>query len=426
MATALIKSNDPNFSFHLRKNPSNGMTIKTLRSGVISGWYPNDDVQKYALWFKEKSSENSFSNEGKNYLDLTQYASTYFVFSSLSTLFNHALKLDDTQEVFEHEMHIPLVQFRTEKTIHHLNHYLGLHFDIQNVNDEVERMSLYEVRIRFTGTFNEFLMRVYLLFYLMHADLYQSDIVWMEGMIAKVVSIIKELNLQYFLRYWFKKNVLLSPKNFNNNKDILESNCPDGELKLSFGDTQKQRQTFITSSLEFDLPILDVGCGEGYYFLPYAKKMKAKNLEIVGVDVSEHLVGQIRMKIEDRQLTNATVMTELTPNILTEKHDIICTEVIEHMPLHEAKALVRELLQRNFRKLIITTPNRSFNKFYPTLGGMRHDDHYFEFNEYEFQTFIDDLVVEVEGHTTMGVRFSGVGDSIDDVSVTQAVVIEKE
>ena len=177
----------------------------------------------------------------------------------------------------------------------------------------------------FTGTFNEFLMRVYLLFYLMHADLYQSDIVWMEGMITKVVSIIKELNLQYFLRYWFKKNVLLSPKNFNNNKDILESNCPDGELKLSFGDTQKQRQTFITSSLEFDLPILDVGCGGDITFSPYAKKMKVKNLEIVGVDVSEHLVGQIRMKIEDRQLTNATVMTELTPDILTEKHDIICT-----------------------------------------------------------------------------------------------------
>lgn len=426
MAVALIKSTDPKFSFHLRKNPNNGMTIKSLRSGVLSGWYPTVNADSYALWFKELSSENSFSaEEGKNYLDLTQYSSTYFIFSSLSTFFNHALKSDPEQEVHTHSMELPLVQLRTEKTIHHLNKYIGLDYTIENINEGVERMSIYKINIQYTGRFNEFLMKVYLLFYLLHADLHQSDIVWMEGMIAKVVSIIKDLNAPYFLRYWFKKNVLVKENYFNNNRKVLETDCPDGTVKMTYGDTQISRKRFMASQIGLDLPVLDVGCGDGDYFLPYAKKMKPSGQRIVGIDIDERLTSKLREKIEDRKLTNATVLESLNPSVLPVKHDIIFTEVMEHMEIDEAKALIRQLLNRDFRKLVITTPNRSFNQFYPTLEGFRHDDHHFEFNEGEFECFVLDLLSEVDS-TTWGYKFHGIGDTIDGIAVTQAVVIERD
>lgn len=429
MAVMLIESTDPNFSHYLKKNPAGGMTIKSMRSGVLSGWYPNGDAQKYALWFRETSSENSFSNEdGKNYLDLTQYASTYFVFQAMTTLFNQVLKLDENQPYsgVVHQIRIPNVQLRTEKTFHHLCEFIQPGLYTLTKKSETNSMALYDIHIHSDGTFNEFMMKVYLLFYLMHADLYASDIVFMEGMIGKVVGIMQELRSPYFLWYWFKKNVLIKQSFYKDLEQELGKNSSDGKMYLEFGNTQQQRKAWVDKHIgAFDCDILDVGCGGGDYVLPYAKKLKDKGHNIVGVDIDKEITDKLGYKLVERHQHNASVVNHIDEVQMDGLHDIICIEVIEHMPLADAKELVIKLAKRNFRKLLISTPNVTFNQFYTTMGGpFRHDDHHFELDRQEFQTFIAECLAEVGGQFT--VRDFGVGDQVNDISMAQGCIITKD
>lgn len=428
MAVMLIKSTDPNFSQYLKKNPAGGMTIKRMRSGVLSGWYPNGDTQQYALWFTETSTENSFSNEGKNYLDLTQYASTYFVFHSISTLFNQVLKIDASQPYsgVVHEVTIPNVQLRNPATFHHLAYFVkpGLYTITQKTDST--RMGLYDIHIHSDGTFNDFMMRVYLMFYLLHADLYASDIVFMEGMIAKVIGIMNELKAPYFLWYWFKKNVIIKPAFFKLHENVMGKDSVDGKMFLEFGDTQTQRKAFVAKHIgKFDCDILDIGCGEGDYLLPYAKKLRETGHSIVGVDVDTAITGKLTHKLLERKASNAKVVNHIDDVQMDGLHDIICIEVIEHMPLADAKVLVVKMLTRNFRKIIISTPNVTFNQFYTTMGtAFRHDDHHFEFTRGEFQDFITECLAEVGG--SFNVRDFGVGDVVNDIPMAQGCIITKD
>lgn len=432
MAVMLIESTDPKFSFHLKKNPAGGLTIKKMRSGIISGWYPDGDAQKYALWFKELSTDNSFGVDGKNYLDLTQYASTYFAFHSISTMFSSVLKLDATQEPHNHKIKLPLVQLRTERTIAHLNEFIGLNLTVKNLLDnDVERMAIYEIEASADNiTFNEFMMKVYLLFYLLHGDLYQSDIVWMEGMIAKVVGIMNELRSEYFLQYWFKKNILIKPGFFATLEKKLGENSLDGKIFHEFGDTQMQRKAFVDKHIDCHAPILDVGCGGGDYLFPYSKKLKKNNnLRIVGVDIDEKIRDTLNLKIADRKMENSMVVESIDQvgSFITGPHDIICVEVIEHMPIEDARKLVCDLLRRDFRKVVISTPNVEFNKFYRTMTGFRHDDHHFELNRQEFQDFMQECIDAVGlDRDSLDIRDYGVGDQVDSISMAQACVITRK
>lgn len=428
MAVMLIKSSDPNFSQYLKKNPEGGMTIKTMRSGVVSGWYPHGDPQSYALWFRETTSENSFSNEGKNYLDLTQYASTYFAFFAISTFFNQVLKLDASQPHagVVHEVHIPNVQLRNPRTFHHLAHFVQPGLYTITKKTESDRMGLYDIHIHSDGTFNEFMVRVYLMFYLLHADLHASDIVFMEGMITKVTGIMNELKSPYFLWYWFKKNVIIKPTLFNTLGLNMGKSSVDGEMFLEFGDTQTQRKAFVTKHIgNFDCDILDVGCGEGDYLLSYAKKLREHDRRIVGVDVDTAITDKLQRKLEDRKVHNASLVNTIDDVQMEGLHDIICIEVIEHMPLADAKALVVKMLQRNFRKIIISTPNITFNQFYTTMWTQfRHDDHHFEFTRNEFQDFMAECMAEVGG--VFNIRYFGIGDEVNGIPMAQSCIITKD
>lgn len=294
MASLAITSTDPNLSFHLKKNPATGLTIKEMRQGVLSGWFPHMNPQKYCLWFKESSTENSFAtDDGSVYLDLTKYSSTYFAFNAITTLCNSVLKVDDSQEEYFHQIELPLVQLRSEQTVHYLNQFLGLTINVEKLSSEdVNRLALYKMKISGNGKFNDFMMDFYLMFYLLHADLHQSDIVWMEGMTNKVIEIMKHRKVDYFLWYWFSKNILVNRNVFDKVRNKLGENSKDGSIVMQYGRTQLQRKAFIDSFMTFDKPILDVGCGSGDYLLPYAKKLKEHY--IVGVDVDDKLLQNIR------------------------------------------------------------------------------------------------------------------------------------
>jgi len=107
-----------------------------------------------------------------------------------------------------------------------------------------------------------------------------------------------------------------------------------------------------------------------------------------------------------------------------EPVNIILTEVIEHNTPAQAAALVKKCLSLNFHKLVITTPDSRFNSYYfeEREESRRHEDHHFEWTDTEFQSFIKECV----GALPLTYTFYGIGDKINGVTPTQAVVITRK
>ena len=74
----------------------------------------------------------------------------------------------------------------------------------------------------------------------------------------------------------------------------------------------------------------------------------------------------------------------------------------------------------NFNKIIITTPNRSFNKFYMLGQDFRHDDHKWEYTELQFKEYIQEIVTD-----DLKVTFLDIGDTVDGISCSQGVILQK-
>jgi hypothetical protein len=61
-------------------------------------------------------------------------------------------------------------------------------------------------------------------------------------------------------------------------------------------------------------------------------------------------------------------------------------EVIEHIPVAKLPTLIENIRRLEPDVIIITTPNREFNKFFNMKAGEFRDlDHKFEFNPAEFE-----------------------------------------
>lgn len=67
-------------------------------------------------------------------------------------------------------------------------------------------------------------------------------------------------------------------------------------------------------------------------------------------------------------------------------------ELIEHIPKEKHTTLIENITRLEPDVIILTTPNREFNKFFNmTEGQMRDTDHKFEFDPSEFEQFVEKM-----------------------------------
>lgn len=183
-----------------------------------------------------------------------------------------------------------------------------------------------------------------------------------------------------------------------------------------------QRRTFISSVLSFNKPILDIGCGEGFYAIPYAGKIEST---YYAVDINEELLEVVNRKAKAKEIDNIATFSSLDHFLESyngEQTDVILTEVVEHMSEDEAAGLVRQIISNvNFEQLIVTTPNADFNYHYE-LDGFRHEDHKWEMGHGAFREWfaatLEGLAVEAE--------YSMVGDRVDAIRTTQSAIVRRK
>ena len=196
------------------------------------------------------------------------------------------------------------------------------------------------------------------------------------------------------------------------------------DIDFQFADTHGSRMNFIVSELGMDYPILDIGCGELKYYRRFMRRNYNYQHPYFATDTDPEVAAHVTILKERMEADNLYFFTSWDDFQYKEPVNIILTEVIEHNTPADAVALVKKCLSLNFHKLVITTPDSRFNSYYFEAGEeqLRHEDHHFEWTDTEFQSFIKECV----GAQPFAYTFYGIGDKINGVTPTQAVVITRK
>lgn len=419
MAIIQLSSMDPNFSFVIKKNPSSGMQLRAIRKGMGYGWFSKNDTS-YNIYFKDADNAVSYGDQEFEYLNTSRYNSPQFVLNAISEYFSSTVKDIDDKDIagVEKTLFINMIEINMIRQIKHFEKY----FPDFTLSVSRYNAKSYSLTVTTTKTFHELLNYVNLL--VVFIVLTGNDFVMIdESTIEKYMSAMERLDTPFFIRYMFSRNLLKSKTLFNKYKDRLETSKLYESIDMAFGDTAMQRKSKITSLLEFDKSIVDVGCGEGFYALDFAKKIGDKPYH--AIDVESHLLSIVRNKAEKKEIDNIETYAHIDDFLSTNtinKCDVILTEVMEHMPIDDSKKLVETILSSvDFDKFVITVPNKDFNQFY-MIGEneFRHLDHKWEPTEHEFKELINEII-----SFDFKYSFINIGDTVNGISTSIGCVVTR-
>lgn len=421
MAIVQVSSNDPNFGFIIRKNPASGMQLKDIRQGTAFGWYSKEDTA-FNILFKDADNAVSFGDQEFEYLNTTRYNSPVFILNAIGEYFSSAVKeqIDLDVEGIEKSFMINMMDIRAFNQITQFEQY----FPAFKLEYELYTARSYKVTITTKESFHLLFNYVNLL--AVFISLTSDEYIYLDqGSTEKYLNSIERLDAPFFIRYLFSRNMFQSKNQFNKYKARLEKTDLYDSVKLEHGNTAMQRRDAIRKVVSFDRPILDVGCGEGFYAIPFSQKLK-DGTDYYAIDINREMLDKVENKAKKKDINNITTYSgidEFLKSYKGAKTDVILTEVIEHMPADQSAVLIQKILDGvDFDKLVITVPNKEFNQFYMIEDDQfRHDDHDWEPTEAEFQQMISAKIPE-----TFNVEFVNIGDTVNDIATSIGCVISKE
>ncbi|WP_379163491.1 class I SAM-dependent methyltransferase [Paenibacillus sp. sgz5001063] len=419
MAIVQLKSTNPKFTFLIKKNPVTGMQLRPVRQGLAYGWYSDDST--YNVYFKDADNDISYKqNDGENfeYLNVSRFNTPQFPLNAVNEFFSTPFKTQDArdEEGYEHSFFINLVHV---ERVHYIR-FFEQHLKEYTFSLQLQAHKSYSLTITTHKSLYHLLhvVSVLSLFLSMFGDAY-IDI--SEAVLDKYIRSLNVIDAPFYIRSLFARNFLTSRERFKKYKAYIEQ-TERYSIGLEYGSTAIQRRSFISSVLPFNKPILDIGCGEGFYAIPYAGKIDST---YYAVDVVEELLEVVNRKAKAKEVDNLVTFRSLDHFLESyngEQVDVILTEVIEHMSEAEAAELIQQVCNNvDFEQFIVTTPNADFNRYYE-LEGFRHEDHKWEMGQEAFQQWFADTVqgLAVEFEYVM------VGDRVDEIRTTQCTIVRRK
>ncbi|RAP74931.1 class I SAM-dependent methyltransferase [Paenibacillus montanisoli] len=418
MAIVQLTSTNPRFSFLIKKNPETGMLLRAIRKGMAYGWY--GDEQTFNVYFKDADNEISFKqheSESFEYLNVSRYNTPILPLNVINEFFSAPLKAQNEldTEGCRHTFYINMIHIEMMRYIE----FFQKHLKDYSFQTEHLAYKSYSLSITTSRSIYELLhvVCVLCLFLSMFGEEY-IDI--SDSILDKYMKSLNVIDAPFYIRSLFVRNFLSSRERFNKYKVEAESTSRY-DIRFDFGGTAFQRRSYIGNALRFNKAIVDIGCGEGYYALPFAGKLEHS---YYAIDLNEESLEVVKRKAETKQVENIALFGSVDHFLDAyngEAVDVILTEVIEHMPEEEAARLIRQICRNiAFDRLIITTPNADFNVYYE-LSGFRHDDHKWEMGSNAFQRWFR-AVIEEE---PLDVQYIAVGDGVDGVQTTQGAIVQR-
>lgn len=420
MAYLQIYSENPNFSYIISKNPETGMLLRKMQSGYATGWYSKNN-SVFNVYFKDDNDYSSFSNNPEmEYVDSQRYCAPEFVQKSIKTFFNDLINKEseyDTINKYKHTMFVNMFEMKNKIHLEKLlKHTDG--FELKALENVVGNS--YRIEISTVNSFKSLINFMYVLS-VFYSIMNNKNSLFDDSEITKLTKALSNIKAPYFIIYIIKSRLIRSPKVFKANKETLE-NAAKENVTLFHGSTDIFRKEFITNEIKYRNNILDIGCGELRVYGKYVKrKALEKGLNYYGVETDEKLFNWLKDNPDiNKGFKIYYGLSRFIRKYNNEKVDIILSEVIEHMDYSDACKLLEFIIKHiNFEKIIITTPNKTFNKYYSFSDeDKRHDDHYYELTNNEFKNLISNVFINYK------YRFNDIGDVVNDETSTSAAVIE--
>lgn len=419
MAIVQVKSTNPKFTFLIKKNPEKGMQLRPVRQGMAYGWYSEDSV--FNVYFKDADNNISYKKheeESFEYLNVSRYNTPLFPLNAISEFFSAPFKAQDDrdEEGYEHTFYINMIHIDRVRYIE----IFEKHMKEYTFTLEHQAYKSYSLTVTTHKSLYHLLhvVSVLCLFLSMFGDEY-IDI--SDSILDKYSRSLNVIDSPFYIRSLFARNFLSTRERFRKYKAEVEQTNRYA-ITMEYGGTAMQRRNFIAEALPFNKPILDIGCGEGFYAGAFAGKIESI---YYAVDVNEELLEVVGRKAAARQIDNIAAFRSLDRFLEVyngEKVDVILTEVIEHMSHEEAEELICQVCsQVDFDQLIITTPNAEFNRYYE-LEKFRHEDHKWEMGQEPFRHWFADTVREIP----VDYEFVAIGDRVDGIHTTQGVLVRRK
>ena len=419
MAILQVTSNDENFSFIIKKNPESGMQLRGIRKGTAFGWFSKQNTA-YNILFKDADNAVSFGDQEFEYLNTSRFNSPLFILNAINEYFGSTVKEQTDLDVdgIEKTVFINLIEIKSIAQLFQFEKY----FPEFSIDYKPKVSKSYSLTISTKKSFH--LLFNYLNLLTLFISLTSDEYIQVDsGTIEKYMNAIERLNAPFFIRYLFSRNILNDKNNFEKYKPRLENSNLYHSMNMCYGDTATQRRSKIKTLLAFDKPILDVGCGEGFYALSFASILKNDNI-YHAVDIDKTLTKVVTTKASRKNIDNISTHNHIDEFLEIYDGetvvDILLTEVIEHMPIEQSEQLIQKILAGiKFDKFIITVPNKEFNQFY-MIGAdeFRHSDHDWEPTFEQFTTFIQKTIP-----TTYKLNFLNMGDTVNGISTSIGCVV---
>jgi len=395
------------------------MQLRQIRQGMAYGWYSDDAT--FSVYFRDADNDISYKqheDESFEYLNVSRYNTPLFPLNAINEFFSAPFKAHDDRDArgYEHSFYINLIHVERARYIELFEtHMKAYTFTLQHQAHKsysltvTTRESLYHLL---------HLVSVLCLFLSMFGDEY-VDI--SDEILGKYIRSLNVIDAPFYIRSLFARNFLSTRERFKKYRADVEQS-ERYAITLEYGGTAMQRRNYIARVLPFNKPILDVGCGEGFYAIPFAAKIEGV---YYAVDVNEDLLEIVARKAAAREIDNIATLQSLNHFLEIyngEQVDVILTEVIEHMSEEDAAVLIRQIIsQVDFERLIVTTPNADFNGYYE-LSGFRHEDHHWEMGEQAFRQWLADTVQGLP----VSYVFVAIGDKVDGIHTTQGVIVDRK
>jgi hypothetical protein len=432
-----IHSQNPHLLDLLNKNPHTdlGIYAKSLRNGQLIG----NAVSAYQYDVVFQDTRYSYLPEESNQIDFQSYCSPLVILHICNEFFKELLQekqvywsqqikwLERTRaEVDTYPCTIEVKNLYANSTWYSKGHFmmeryfknihitpivgnnLSLRVEGKSVFEAMNLLSFIAVTTHITNTYGEYT--------------YIDD--HFAQKYARILTNIPQV--PYFVFYLFIKRAIKSERQFAEIKPMFEAyfKTEGLDIDFQFADTHGSRMDFIVKELGMEYPILDIGCGELKYYRRFMRRNYNYSHPYFATDTDKSVGDYAALLKERMEADNLYFFSDWADYEYKNPVNIILTEVIEHNTPEAAEALVKHCLSLNFHKMIITTPNSLFNKYYfdEDPESLRHEDHHFEWTPQEFQDFIHHCV----GDTSLEVTYYGIGDRINGETPTQAVVITRK
>lgn len=410
-----IESSNPDLGWIISKNPESLPLAKTIRKGSAMGWFSNP--QSYHLAFFEclRSTGNvSWGRKPEDdfaYLYEGEYCDPFLGLSLINEFIKDASIKPLHEKDIPSDHKITIASIRVSQFIYKIEKFLNLNYRVVNKSDHWENYQVIEFYNH--GTLKELVSNV--MMFLLFLSLNERESIDINvSLVEKYIKLINELNIPYYPRSLFKLKIGMG------NKELI-SKLNTSSIQMDFYDSHRNRIEFTVDNAMAGYSVLDLGCGE----FRHGKRLAKIASNYIGVDTNPDCIEESKSKAKRNFIENVEFYSSIEEIPRQDIETIVCSEVIEHL---ESVQAVKELLtiavnKFNPKRLVITTPNKTFNTNY-MLGEdeFRHDDHKFELTKEEFQELMSEIFNEIGGYS---LDFVGVGDKVDGESCTSGVVIKK-